>query len=145
MADDQRSIRQSVERSSLVGELARFVVVGGVAVGIDALLYVTLHQVFGWQPSWAKRLSFAAGTVWAFFANKLFTFGTQSWTTTEPMLFVLVYAFGWLANSLTHDLILSATSMGWLSFLSATAVSTATNFIGSKWVVFRRPDVEETS
>lgn len=129
----------------LRAEMARFIVVGGIAVGIDALVYVLLQRVFGFDPSLAKRVSFAIGAVWAFFANKYFTFGSANWLFVEPPMFVLVYAFGWLANTLMHDLIMGLTGFGWASFLAATGTSTLTNFVGLKFLVFRRTRLRQTS
>jgi putative flippase GtrA len=118
-------------------EIARFLLVGGIAVTIDAAVYAALLQL-GWDPSWAKRASFLAGAAWAFLANKFFTFGSRSWQVAEPVWFVLVYAAGWLANSVVHDLTFHLFSREVLAFLAATAVSTVMNFLGMKFIVFRQ-------
>ena len=55
------------------------------------------------------------------------------------LVFAAVYLTGWVCNSATHDLALGWTGMKTAAFLAATAVSTTTNFIGQKWLVFRGP------
>lgn len=124
--------------SQLKTELLRFGLVGGLAVAFDAASYYGLMQLFQMEPAWAKRASFAIGSVWAFFANKYFTFGVRELRLREPFVFAVVYLCGWLFNSLTHDLVLYVAGRKWLAFLAATAVSTCTNFVGQKFLVFKR-------
>ena len=61
----------------LKGELLRFLVVGGIAVALDAAGYWALMHFGQMNPVWAKRVSFGIGSVWAFFANKYFTFAVR--------------------------------------------------------------------
>ncbi len=122
----------------LKGELLRFLVVGGIAVALDAASYWALIQFGQMNPVWAKRVSFGIGSVWAFFANKYFTFGVRELRVSEPFLFAIVYVAGWFLNSVTHDLTLGWFGLKWLAFLAATGVSTCSNFIGQKFLVFRR-------
>jgi putative flippase GtrA len=105
-------------------------------VAIDAGVYFVLISS-SLEPTWAKRLSFAAGALWGFFANKFFTFDKRSFALHEPVLFALVYTAGWFLNSLIHDGVMHVTGIKWLAFLGATGVSTCTNFAGQKWIVFR--------
>jgi len=83
-------------------------------------------------------VSFAAGAIWGFFANKFFTFGQRALSFQEPLWFVLVYVGGWLLNSIIHDAALRLTPSKTAAFLIATGVSTCTNFAGQKWLVFRQ-------
>lgn len=122
----------------LRSELLRFLVVGGIAVALDAVSYWALMHFGGLNPVWAKRISFGIGSVWAFFANKYFTFAVRELRASEPVLFAIVYIAGWFLNSLTHDFVLGWFGLKWLAFLAATGVSTCSNFIGQKFLVFRR-------
>ena len=122
----------------LRSELLRFLVVGGIAVALDAASYWALMRFGGLSPVWAKRVSFGIGSVWAFFANKYFTFAVRELRASEPVLFVIVYIGGWFLNSVTHDLVLGWFGLKWFAFLAATGVSTCSNFIGQKFLVFRR-------
>jgi len=122
----------------LKGELLRFLVVGGIAVALDGASYWALMRFAGLSPVWAKRISFGIGSVWAFFANKYFTFAMRDLRASEPFLFAVVYLAGWFLNSVTHDLVLGWFGLKWFAFLAATGVSTCSNFIGQKFLVFRR-------
>jgi putative flippase GtrA len=119
------------------GQIARFLVVGGIAVLIDTGTYLALLKTTALSAPVAKRLSFAVGAVWGFFANKYFTFGQPGLSVREPMMFTVVYLVGWLANSAVHDLVLQLGGHRLVALLGATAVSTCTNFAGQKWLVFR--------
>lgn len=129
---------QSTNR--LKGELLRFLLVGGIAVALDAALYTAFLHWGGVSPTWAKRMSFGIGSFWPFLANKYFTFGTRGLRLSEPVLFALVYFIGWALNSLTHDFMLRWLGYKSVAFLAATGVSTCSNFAGMKFLVFRRKD-----
>ena len=123
--------------SSSYRQIWRYLLVGGLAVAIDGGVYYLLTASGQLPAVVAKRVSFAAGAIWSFFANKYFTFGQRDLSLKEPVLFALVYAGGWFLNSGIHDITLKLTGMNSLAFLTATGVSTCTNFAGQKWLVFR--------
>ena len=126
----------STKLNRLKKEILRFLLIGGIAVSIDGLVYFALVQFEICDPSWAKRISFAAGAIWAFFMNKLYTFQQYHFVFREPLIFVVVYIVGGLCNSIAHDLVFKFSGIKFLSFLIATGISTCTNFIGQKWIVF---------
>lgn len=123
----------------------RYLIVGGLAVAIDAGVYFALTTGDAVSPVVAKRLSFAAGAAWGFFANKFFTFGQREFLFREPLVFALVYVGGWFLNSVTHDAVLATTGTKFVAFLVATGVSTCTNFAGQKWLVFRARQIPPPS
>ena len=118
-------------------ELLRYVVVGGLAVVIDSLAYFILSGTTGLSASASKRISFTLGAIWAFFANKYFTFRQPVPRMQEPVIFVAVYIVGFLLNSFIHDYVFHVSSSKLFSFAVATMVSTIVNYIGQKWLVFR--------
>ena len=124
--------------TTLKGELYRFLFVGVIAVALDMVSYFALQQLGGINPIWAKRASFGIGSIWAFFANKYFTFAAREIRVSDPVLFAVVYAAGWFLNSVTHELLLGWFGIKALAFLVATSVSTFSNFIGQKFIVYRR-------
>lgn len=119
-------------------ELLRYLTVGLLAVVIDAASYSSLIEFDLCSPNDAKKYSFMLGAFWAFFANKLFTFKQNKIKVGEPVAFAVVYLIGFLTNSFCHDLVLYWLSSKSLSFLFATGVSTSVNFLGQKYVVFRK-------
>ncbi len=124
--------------ASLKGELMRFLLVGGVAVVLDLTSYSALLKIGRIDPVWAKRASFGIGSIWAFFANKHFTFAVRETRLSDPFLFLIVYTFGWFLNAFTHDTLLGIFGLKSVAFLGATSVSTCSNFISQKFIVFRR-------
>lgn len=128
-------------------ELVIFLVVGLLTVVIDFLLYRGLIylNMFGLDSvNLAKGLSFIGGTVFAYFANRFWTFNQQTTSSGSIVRFSLVYLIGLLANIALNHL-----SIAWLSniivtpeytlllaFLLATGVSATLNFIGMKFFVF---------
>lgn len=120
------------------GQLLRFLVVGGIAVAIDAASYFFLISIESLDAAWSKRISFALGAFWAFIANKRFTFQQAGFSVHEPLLFSVVYIVSWFLNSITHDQVYRLQSKAWLAFLAATSLSTVVNFVGQKYIVFRR-------
>jgi putative flippase GtrA len=118
-------------------EIMRFLLVGGLAVLIDGSVYFFLIDLEITDASWAKRLSFLIGSFWAFFMNKYFTFRQKGFSFAEPVLFGLVYLTGFILNSLIHDLVLVISKTELFAFTLATSVSTVSNFLGQKLVVFK--------
>ena len=124
--------------STFSSECVRFIVVGGMAVLLDGLFYMLLTKANYADPMWAKRISFGCGACWAFGMNKFYTFRKKEIKASEPLLFASVYLTGWALNSWSHDFILERTSLKFVAFLTATALSTINNYIGLKVIVFRK-------
>jgi putative flippase GtrA len=123
--------------NATIFEIMRFLAVGGVAVIIDGWFYFCFINWEIIEASWAKRLSFLFGSIWAFFMNKYFTFRQKKLSYRQPVLFGLVYLTGFFLNSFFHDLVFVFTKIEWLSFTLATSTSTISNFVGQKWIVFK--------
>lgn len=122
-------------------ELLVFLVVGSLTVLVDFLSYRSLLWSGLVEVGPAKTVGFLAGTVFAYFANRAFTFGGHTHRRGTAWRFALLYACtlganvgvnGWVLGMLGND--------AWrvqAAFLVATAVSTCMNFLGMKLFVFR--------
>lgn len=119
-----------------IRELLKFCVGGGSAVIVDFLMYMFLKQYI--VVSAAKTISFIMGAAVGFVINKLWTFESRSFSTSEIMLYILLYACSATANMLVNKGILLISSVTVLAFLGATTVSTIINFWGQKFFVFRK-------
>lgn len=119
-----------------IRELLKFCVGGGSAVIVDFLMYMFLKQYI--VVSAAKTISFIMGAAVGFVINKLWTFESRSFSTSEIMRYILLYACSATANMLVNKGILLISSVTVLAFLGATAVSTTINFLGQKFFVFRK-------
>lgn len=122
-------------------ELLVFLVVGSLTVLVDFLAYRTL--LWGGVPSvaLAKGAGFLAGTVFAYFANRAWTFGHSAHRAGSAWRFALLYTVtlgaNVLVNAATLDLLDGYGQAVQLAFLAATGVSTCLNFLGMKLFVFR--------
>jgi putative flippase GtrA len=112
--------------------------VGGGAVALDFISYYLLIWMQLLDPSWAKRCSFVIGAVWSFFANKFFTFKNKELKISQPVLFTAVYVSSFFLNSFIHDFVLTYLNWKLAAFGAATFVSVVWNYVGQKWLVFKK-------
>tara|TARA_B110000467_G_C18318460_1_gene483327 strand:+ start:1897 stop:2232 length:336 start_codon:yes stop_codon:yes gene_type:complete len=103
MGESDFTTSHQAKVSKLKKELSRFLVVGGIAVLIDAVAYHLILEFGLLSPSPAKKASFIAGAIWAYFANKYITFSQRRFRIKEPFKYIFVYCIGFLLNSLVHD------------------------------------------
>ena len=118
-----------------------FLIVGSLTVLLDFLTYrsLVLYELF--EIDFAKGIGFLTGTVFAYFANRLWTFKYNSVATGAVWRFVVVYLISLSVNIKLNAIVLAwladmSTSIQW-AFLIATAASTILNFLGMKLFVFR--------
>ncbi len=127
-----------VSNHGTTGELVRFLGVGIVSVLVDFAVYTGLFDL-GVQANPAKAGGFIAGTIFAYFANRIFTFRASGGSTTV-VRFVLAYALGFGVNVFGNAAFLWSLGTQWpnlqIAFLGATALSTTSNFLMMKFFVF---------
>ena len=122
-------------------ELVIFLVVGTLAVFIDLVTYSGLTQFQVMEVNVAKAIGFLAGTLFAYFANRFWTFGHQPHALGSAWRFSALYAStlgaNVLVNALALRLIADLTARTQLAFLLATVFSACLNFLGMKFFVFK--------
>ncbi|WP_153098978.1 GtrA family protein [Paraburkholderia hayleyella] len=122
-------------------ELGIFLVVGTLTVLVDFLSYRGLVHFGFFNVDFAKGIGFLTGTAFAYFANRLWTFGHKTHVPGTAWRFMLLYAATLAANvgvnAAVLHLAVSFTFALQLAFLVATGVSAVLNFLGMKWFVFR--------
>lgn len=120
-------------------ELSLFLMVGSLTVLIDYLTYRSLTWVLGVDA--AKGVSFITGTVFAYFANRFWTFGHTQHAAGSAWRFAVLYAVTLSTNVGINALALNALiflpGAVQFAFLIATAVSATLNFVGMKSFVFK--------
>lgn len=122
-------------------EIVRFLIVGLTAAVLDFSLYRLVLWI-GDSVSLAKTCGFIAGTVFAFFLNRLWTFSktVEPVSTRELTRFAAIYGLSLIANVGTNSLVLSLFGKSeiiiWAGFILATALSATLNFLGLKFLVF---------
>ncbi|WP_248744759.1 GtrA family protein [Pseudomonas sp. MWU12-2037] len=130
-------------------ELAVFLVVGSLTVLIDFLTYRGLVWSAWMDVDLAKAAGFLTGTLFAYFANRVWTFGQQAHAPGSVWRFALLYAITLSANVLVNagclSLFSSVSITVQLAFLIATGVSAVLNFLGMKLFVFKASASTEKS
>jgi putative flippase GtrA len=126
-------------------ELGIFLIVGLLTVGIDFLIYrgFIYLQPFGLDSVNIAK-GFSSGTIFAYFANRFWTFNQQATGAGSVLRFVMVYILGLIANIAINYLCIEwfsspALAMEYtllIAFILATGVSASFNFIGMKFFVF---------
>jgi putative flippase GtrA len=119
-----------------IKEILKFLVGGGSAVIVDAVLYALLKQKM--DVSFAKTVSYISGAAVGFIINKWWTFESKSFRISEIGKYVILYACSAAANTLMNQAVLFLFSNTIFAFLCATGTSTIINFLGQKFVVFRK-------
>ena len=128
-------------------ELGIFLVVGVSTVLVDFISYRGLIGFQAMEVDMAKAVGFLVGTLFAYFANRFWTFGHKSHVPGSTWRFSALYASTLGANVLINALALKllsdvATAIQ-LAFLLATGVSACLNFLGMKFFVFRPTSAPE--
>ncbi len=121
-------------------ELAIFLLVGGLTVLVDYLTYRGIVWMGLLETSLAKGAGFLTGTVFAYLANRFWTFGTRAHAAGSAWRFVALYTLTLLINIYANALMLSAlyglTYPVQGAFVVATGLSATLNFLGMKHFVF---------
>jgi putative flippase GtrA len=124
-----------------IREVLTFLLVGLLATGIDFAIYQSMLLLTFLGTSPAKAIGFIFGTLFAYFANRFWTFQNPKMRTGSSFRFLLVYAIGLVINVLSNDalLILFKIEVGsiFFAFMLATLFSAISNYVGMKWYVFK--------
>lgn len=123
-------------------ELPVFLVVGALTVLVDLLVYRALMASGLATTAPAKAIGFLAGTVFAYCANRHWTFSQRTAAPGSAARFAVLYGATLAANVAVNAAMLRMLGAAGpalavpLAFLAATGVSATLNFIGMKTLVF---------
>jgi putative flippase GtrA len=125
----------------LVGQLSRFVLIGGFCALVDYGVYQGLLALGLWVHL-AKALSFVAGTTTAYFLNRRFTFAAGRASGLGQLGgFVLLYSVTFFVNVGANALVLHLMpGVSWritVAWVIAQGLATVINFVMLRTVVFR--------
>ncbi len=122
-------------------ELVIFLIVGASTVLVDYMTYRGLIQFQVMGIDMAKATGFLVGTLFAYFANRFWTFSQKSHAPGSAWRFSVLYAStlgaNVLINALALRLLADVSAALQLAFLLATGVSACLNFLGMKLFVFK--------
>ncbi len=119
-------------------EAYRYILVGICSVAIDFIFYYIFINLNIFDPNNSKRLSFIIGALFAFFANRNYVFQVREKKISQFFYFCVLYLISFILNSVIHDLVYFLLNNTFVSFLSATAASTLTNYVGQKFIIYRK-------
>ncbi len=123
-------------------ELKIFLIVGVTTVLVDFIAYRGLLSLDIIALDMAKAIGFLSGTLFAYFANRFWTFGHKTHASGSAWRFMILYAStlatNVLINSLALTLLADMFSAIQVAFLLATGVSAVLNFLGLKFFVFKQ-------
>jgi len=125
-------------------QLSRFVIVGLLCVATDGVVYAVAGRC-GLSQDLAKGVGYLAGMALGFVLNKAWTFGSRRAAGSEAATYVALYAITLLVNiGLNHATLtviagrLVPSAAAALAFLVATGVTTVLNYLGMRYITFRR-------
>lgn len=122
-------------------ELVIFSIIGICTVIIDYVFYMIMLYI-GLSLSYSKGIGFICGTIFAYFANKKFTFNYSESSKKIFSKFILLYFFSMLLNVVINTYILkiySKISNNFLyAFIGATLSSAIVNYWGMKTYIFKK-------
>lgn len=129
-------------------ELSVFLVVGVSTVVVDYILYQGMVALHWATVDIAKAFGFLVGTLYAYVANRFWTFSHKGTANNSVLKFALLYSVTLSANVLINSQLLAFLGeVGYavqLAFFCATGVSATLNFIGMKFMVFKpRTEINE--
>ena len=118
-------------------ETMKFIVGGASAVLTDFTTYY-LMLYLGVYVAYAKCISYILGAIVGFVINKIWTFESKKFKFEEVWKYVILYLVSALTNTLVNQFVLYLIGIKLIAFLVATGFSTIMNFLGQKFIVFKK-------
>ena len=119
-------------------EIYKFIIIGIIVVCIDAFVYYLLGNFEFFSYPTSKKISFICGAAFAFFFNRSYVFQIKHKNIKQILGFCILYFISFFCNAFSHDFVLYKIEIPAVSFIFATAVSTIINYLGQKFVIFRK-------
>tara|TARA_Y100001968_G_C19440190_1_gene762094 strand:+ start:2644 stop:3045 length:402 start_codon:yes stop_codon:yes gene_type:complete len=118
-----------------------FLIVGISTVIIDYTFY-NLILYLNYTENVSKLISFLVGTIYAYQANRIWTFSYKTNNFNTGILFFSLYIFSLYINVIANSYAIKTITLSYESkikfaFIFATMISAAINFLGMKYIVFK--------
>lgn len=122
-------------------QLKKFLIIGFLTVLLDFSIYQIILFLDLVSMSYAKGISFVAGTLFSYVFNKTWTFLHVSNYLRTSIKFIILYMTTLFLNVYINSIFLNILDTYeyaiYISFIVATACSALCNFLGMKLIVFR--------
>lgn len=117
----------------------RFLVVGGASTVLNYTVYFILFSIFGMKYPIAFSIGFMSGVVFGYVLNKQWSFGLREASTPLVVLkYVLVYVLSLgLGLAVIRILVVNGGLDPLLANFFTILVTTCTNFVGARYLVFK--------
>ena len=97
-------------------EIYKFIIIGIIAVSIDAFVYYLLGNFEFFSYEISKRISFICGAAFAFFFNRSYVFQIKHKNIGQILGFSILYLISFLCNAFSHDFVLNKLDSGEILF-----------------------------
>lgn len=126
----------------IANQVRIFLVVGILTVAVDFFVYMAFVISGLVNTEAAKGVGFLVGSIFAYIANKKWTFQYTFSSMKVVMRFMTIYIATLFINIVINSVVLELTAKNlatnYLAFMFATVASAFLNFIGMRFYVFRK-------
>lgn len=141
-------LRFLLERFPWTRQFIKFCMVGATGLLVDTAVFAIGTEFFRLDPRFAAIPAFAVAVTWTYTMNRIWTFRAQG-TGAVPVsyfTFVSVCFFGLCLRLAVMHLLMEYAGLGefplyYIANLAGILVATVSNFLGSKYIAFRKSRV----
>ena len=121
----------------IIKQFFSFFSIGIVSFIIDFTFYNIFFYAFKIDVNLSKAFSYIMGFINSYVFNKKITFKSKAKGFREPIAFLFLYLSSMVVNYFTHKFLIEFYS-GYIPFFGATSLSVIINFLGLKFLVFKK-------
>jgi putative flippase GtrA len=128
-------------KRAVTRQFLKFCLIGLESTILNYLVFLFFYYFLSSHYLLSAGIGFISGTIFGFFFNKVYSFGSRKWINRELPLYFLVYLFSLSLNLLLLKMIVTITPLGSLvSNVLLLPLMTLLNFIGSKIIAFQNKE-----
>ena len=120
-------------------QFLKFVIIGSLSTLVNYSVFFILYKYVLINYLYSAAIGFLLGVFVGYFFNKYWTFQYLKKKIATPIFYLIVYCFSLVFNLFVLYLLVDFVGLDpLLGNLIAIACSTITNFLGVKFIVFRK-------
>jgi dolichol-phosphate mannosyltransferase len=127
----------------LLSEIVQFLAVGGLGLVVDLGVYYAMQAALGFDHLAARTVSFLCAATHNWILNRQYTFvyGRQRRAVPQWAFYLCVMGMGLVVSVGSYAVLTTSTTFfaqrRYSAFLAGVALTTALNFLGARFLVFR--------